>query len=101
MTAVTIIVVVVTPPASSIVVVAQAVVDALSLLVGLDGVPHVAAGPEAAPDHRCGGSEPFPLLSMLRRGWIRGMCRRCSSPPTLRALARSRALCLFRRHSLE
>jgi hypothetical protein len=61
--AVAVVVAVVAPPASSIVMVARAVVvvvvDALSPSSGLEGVLHVAVGPEAAPDRRyCGSTAP-------------------------------------------
>jgi hypothetical protein len=50
-----VVMVVVVLPASSIVMVVRVVVvvvvDALGPSSGLDGVPHVAVGPEAAPDH--------------------------------------------------
>jgi hypothetical protein len=53
---VAVVVAVVAPPTSMIVVMARAVVavvvDALDPSSGLDGVLHVAVGPEAAPDRR-------------------------------------------------
>jgi hypothetical protein len=52
--AVVIVVAVMAPPTSTIVVVARTVeavlVDTLGLSSGLNGVPHVMVGPEAAPD---------------------------------------------------
>jgi hypothetical protein len=77
------------------------VVDVFGPSAGLDDVPHIAVGPEAVPDCRCGGSGPLPTLPMLRRGWIRGVCGWCSDPPALRALERSRALRLLHRRRLE
>jgi hypothetical protein len=51
---VTVVIVVAVSPVSAIVVVARAVVavvvDALGPTTGLDGVPHVAVGPEVALD---------------------------------------------------
>jgi hypothetical protein len=92
-------------PASTIVVVLRAVVavvvDALSLSSGLDGVLHVAVGPEAAPNRRCRSSASLPSLSMLGRRQIQAVGGRCSYPPALRVLARGRALCLLCCRRLE
>jgi hypothetical protein len=44
------------------------VVDTLDPPLGLNGVPHVAVGPKAAPDCRCRGSASLLTLSMLRGG---------------------------------
>jgi hypothetical protein len=62
------------------------VVDALGPSSGLDGVPHIAVGPKAAPDHRCRGSASLPVLSMLGRRQIRAVGGRRSCPPALQVL---------------
>jgi hypothetical protein len=102
---VAIVVVVMAPPAPTIVVVVRTVVmvvvDALGPSSGLYGVPHVAVGPVAAPDHRCCGSASLLALLMLGRRRIQAVRGRCSFPPVLRALARGRSLHLLRRRCLE
>jgi hypothetical protein len=59
------------PPAPTIVVVARAVVvvvvDTLSSLASLDGVPGIAVGPETALDRRRRSPDSVPLSLLLRR----------------------------------
>jgi hypothetical protein len=88
------------PLAATIVVVARAVVvvvvDALSSPASFNGVPDVAIRPEAALDRRHCGLDFFSTSLLLGRRWIQAAGGWCSSPSTLRALTRGRALRLLR-----